>query len=191
VPTISGQLDSSLLAEVYAKDPHLAQVLDTIISGVNTLARNTGTSPTGDVAPPKPPDSVSVKVAGEMMHVSIDHGGQVERGIHYFTEVHTSPAFDQPVVQHNGASRTSLPHSLPTYLDDGITKAKYYVRVVAQNPGGPPSPPYIVGGASNPTAFQMSGSTAMTLLPSHGSGTAPNTGQSAGQGLGRFQMRQK
>jgi hypothetical protein len=90
-------------------------------------------------------------------------------------------------VDHHGTSRTPPPIVLPTYLDDGLTKATYYVRSYAQYPGSKPSAWTTVGGSGSPTGFQMGGSTAMTLLQSNGSGTAPNNGQSAGQGLGNFQ----
>lgn len=190
--TLSGQLDGGeFLAELASKDPRQAQMIQYMIDGINRVAKAAGVSATGDVPPPKGPDSVSVKTAGEMLHVSINHSGPVERGIRYFTEIHTTPSFDRPIVEDHGTSRTRTPYSLPTFLDDGMTKAKYYVRVITQNPGGPPSEPFVVGGPSNPTAFEMNGSTSMTLLPSNGSGTAPNNGQSAGQGLGKFQSRGK
>lgn len=184
-----GNLDGGrLLNEVSLKDPRLGQLLQNVIDGVNRLGVNTGASPVGDVQAPKPPDSVSVKVAGEYMHVSISHGGPVERGIRYFTEVSTTPSFGQPIVIDHGSSRTPHPFPLPTKNDSGAT-VTYYVRSYAQNPGGPPSEPTVVGGVGSPTGFTMSGSTQLTLLPSSGSGTAPNNGQSAGQGLGRNQRR--
>lgn len=183
-----GQLDGGrLLAELANKDPRLGQLFQNVIDGVNTLARNNASSPVGEVSAPKAPDSVSVKQAGELMHIAINHSGQVQRNIRYFSEISTKPSFAQPIVVDHGSSRTSHPITLPTYLDDGTTKATYYVRSFAQYPGSAPSEPTVVGGLGSPTAFQMAGSSAMTLLPSNGSGTGPNNGQSAGQGLGKFQ----
>src|SRR5581483_1543605 len=188
--TPAGSLDGGrLLNEVALKDPRLGQLLQNVIDGINRLGLNVGASPVGDVTPPKPPDSVSVKVSGEMMHISINHAGELNRGVRYFSEISTSPSFGQPIVLDHGTSRTSHPIPLPTQ-DDSSSPVTYYVRSYAQNPGGPPSAPTVVGGIGSPTGFTMTGGTKMTLLPSTGSGTAPSTGQSAGQGMGRFQKRQ-
>lgn len=184
----SGQLDlGGLQAEVSAKDPRHAQIHQVLADAINRLATAVGGSATGEITPPRAPDTVAVKTAGEFMHIAINHSGQLQRNIRYFSEIATSPSFAQPIVVDHGSSRTSHPIPLPTFLDDGITRAKYYVRSFAQYPGSPPSPPTVVGGIGAPTEFQMSGSTALTLLPSNGSGTGPNNGQSAGQGLGKFQ----
>ena len=184
----SGQLDGGgNQAEVASRDPRHAQVHQDIIDSINRLAASVGASPTGEIPAPKAPDTVSVKTAGELMHISINHSGQLQRNVRYFSEISDSPSFAQPIVVDHGTSRTSHPIPLPTYADDGVTKATYYVRSYAQYPGSPPSPPTIVGGQGSPTAFQMAGSSAMTMLPSQGSGTGPNNGQSAGQGLGKFQ----
>ena len=186
--TQAGQLDGGrLLAELAIKDPRHGQLIQNIIDGVNQGFKNAGVSAIGDNSPPKSPDTVSVKVAGEMLHVSINHSGPLQRNVRYFSEISNNPNFSQPLVIDHGTSRTSHPIPLPTFADDGTTRHQYYVRSYAQNPGGPPSAPTVVGGLGSPTAFQMAGSTAMTPLPSQGSGTAPNNGQSAGQGLGRFQ----
>lgn len=187
--TIAGQFDESLIADIKVRDPKLGQVLEGIAGALNTVATNAGVSPVGDIAAPKAPDAVAVKVAGEMMHVSISHSGPLQRGVRYFTEIATEPSFAQPIVIDHGTSRTPHPFPLPTYIDAGGTKINYYVRSYAQNPGGPPSPPTVVGGKGNPTKFNMGGTTQLTPLASTGSGTAPNTGQSAGQGLGTFQRR--
>lgn len=188
--TVAGQLDGGrLLQEVALKDPRLGQLFQNIIDGANQLARNAGVSPVGDIDAPKAPDSVAVKVAGELMHISISHSGPVNRGVRYFSEISATPSFGQPIVVDHGTSRTSHPIPLPTN-NDSMAPVTYYVRSYAQNPGGPPSTPTVVGGVGSPTGFTMGGATAMTLLPSTGSGTAPNSGQSAGQGLGRFQKRQ-
>lgn len=187
--TQGGQLDGGrLLSELSIKDPRMGQLLQNVIDGVNRVAKNSGVSAVGDVSAPKAPDSVSVNTAGEMMHISINHSGALQRGVRYFSEVSTTPSFNQPLVIDHGTSRTSHPITLPTNDASGNTQS-YYVRSYAQDPGGPPSSPYTVGGVGSPTAHTMSGSTSMTLLSSHGSGTAPNHGQSAAQGLGKFQSR--
>lgn len=177
-----------LLQEVMLQDPRLGQLFQNVIDGVNRLGVNAGASPVGDIQAPKPPDAVSVKVSGELMHISISHSGPLQRGIRYFSEISTTPAFGQPIVVDHGTSRTSHPVPLPTKDDTGAA-VTYYVRSYAQHPGGPPSEPTVAGGIGSPTGFTMGGTTHLTLLPSTGSGTGPNTGQSAGQGLGKFQRR--
>lgn len=185
----SGQFEGGrLLTELSNQNPRLGQLLQNVIDGINTLAKNTASSAVGDMAAPKAPDSVAVTTGGEYMHVSISHSGQLQRNIRYFTEVSTTPNFSQPIVIDHGSSRTSHPFPLPTKTAAGATQS-YYVRSYAQYPGSGPSEKTVVGGVGSPTAFTMGGSTGMNLLPSTGSGTAPNTGQSAGQGLGKTQTR--
>jgi hypothetical protein len=185
-----GSLDGGrLLVELANKDPRQAQLIQNIIDGINTVAKNTATSPVGAIEPPKAPDSISVAVAGEYMHVSHSLTGPINRGIQHLTELSTTPSFAEgsTIVIDHGCSRTSHPFPLPTKDGNGKTH-NYYVRGYCQYPGSAPSKKYTVGGASSPTVFQMGGDTQMTLLQSHGSGTGPNTGKS-GEGLGTFQKR--
>ncbi len=184
--TQAGQLDiGQFIGEIRSKDPHLATTLQTITDGINQVSKNAAVGAVGDIAAPKPPDAVTVKTSGEMMHVQISHTGPVQRNIQYFTEISSNASLaGAPIVVAHGSSRTPSPIILPTYQDGGTTKHTYTVRSYAQYPGSPPSAYVYAQGT-----FQMNGSTVMTLLPSTGSGTAPNTGQSAGQGLGKFQTR--
>jgi hypothetical protein len=185
-----GDLDGGReLAMVEQKDPLLGKLARTIIKGINTLAKNTATSATGEIAAPKPPDSVSVKVSGEMAHFSISHGGQLQRNVRYFTEI--SPFGDpsaQPIVVDHGTSRTSHPITLPTMDDDGNITT-YAAHSYAQYLSSQPSSPTPARTSTGETTFTMAGTTRMTLLPSTGSGTAANTGQQAGSGLGKVQQR--
>jgi hypothetical protein len=178
----------SFLNEIFQSDPRLGTLLQRMISGINNVAKNSGVAPVGQVAAPTPPDSVNVSAAGELMHVSITHNAPVNRGINYFTEVSTNPAFSQPMVIHHGTSRTPTPFSLPTKDGTGANHS-FYVRSYAQYPGSEPSAPVVYGGSSSPTAVTMGGSTQLTLLASTGSGTAPANGQSAGQGFGKQPTR--
>lgn len=180
------------LSQVEQRDPLLGSLLRRFMNGVNTLSTNSGISATGSVAAPKSPDSVSTAVAGEMLHVSVSHGGQLQRGVQYFTEIsQNDPTFSAPIVYHHGASRTPPPIPLPTKSSaSGNPTHNYYVRSYAQYPGSQPSAPTVFGGnASAPVAIQMAGATVGDLLPSAGSGTASNTGQQAGSGLGKVQKR--
>lgn len=184
------------LAEITNRDGRMGSLLQKMIDGVNRLAINTASSATGEVSAPSAPNTVGVKIAGEMAHISISHSDpNLQRGVRYFTEVSTSPSFSQAqgsaIVVDHGSSRTSHPIILPTFGDagEGGGKTNYYFRSYAQYASSQPSEPYTVGGAGSPTAFQMGGSTAMTLLKGTGSGTGPNNGFSMGQGLGKTVYR--
>jgi hypothetical protein len=176
------------LADLLNKDVRHGMLLQRIIKAVNATAKAAGVAPVGQVSAPTAPDGVSAVAAGEMLHVSVTHNAPVDRGIHYFTEVSTTPAFNQPIVLHHGTSRTPPPFPLPTKDNSGATH-NFYVRSYSQLPGGPPSAPVVFGGSSNPTPITMGGSTQLSLLPSTGSGTAPANGQSAGQGFGKQSTR--
>jgi hypothetical protein len=185
----NAQLDGGrFLADINQRDSKMGALFQRIITAINTLSSNVAASPVGQAAAPPPPDSISVKAAGEMVHVSITHNVPIQRGIQYFTEVSNSPSFSQPIVIDHGASRTSHPFPLPTQ-DDGGASHTWYFRSYAQYHGSPPSEKTVYGGASNPVAVTLSGSTRLTLLPSAGSGTASPTGFQGGQGLGTFTTR--
>jgi hypothetical protein len=159
-------------------------LLQSLITAVNNTAQASGVAPLGQASPPTPPDSINVSAAGEMAHVSVTHNAPLNRGIEYVTEVSTTPSFSpaQTYPYHHGTSRTPPPIPLPTKTGSGSTQ-NYYFRTVAQYRGSAPSAPVVFGGASNPTPVTMGGSTALSLLPSNGSGTG-NSNQS-GQGLGK------
>lgn len=176
------------LAEVTSKNGRLGSLLQRVIDGVNGLAKNVAADPVGQTSPPNPPNAVAVKSSGEMVHIAINHTGELSRGVKYFSEISTNPSFSQPLIVDHGASRTSHPITLPTHDDDGNLHS-YYIRSFAQYPGSAPSAPTTYGGANSPTPVNLSGTTRMTPLPSTGSGTGPNSGQSSGQGSGKFPKR--
>ncbi len=181
------------ITEVSQQNGRLGSLLQRMIDGINWVGTATGTGATGQIPPPKSPDSVSVTTGGEMMHISITHNGNLQRGIKYFSEISTNPQFGQlspVIIVDHGASRTSHPITLPTNDSNGNTQ-KYYVRSYAQYPGSEPSPATVVGGLGSPTAFTMSGSTHMTLQSCNGSGTGPSNGSSLGQGNGKNVFRGK
>ena len=188
---IGGDIDGGReLAELEMKNPSVGRLFKRLIGGINTTAKNANVSPTGEVQPPPPLAGVNVSVSssGELMHVTLNHPGQVQRNARYFVEVHTDPAFGTPVVIHDaGASRTLPPIHLPTQNETGDNHS-YYVRAYSQNPAGQPSNIVVAGGASSPTAFTMNGTSKMNFSPPQGSGTGPNSGQ-GGQGLGKTVQR--
>lgn len=175
------------LVKLMQANPSLGSLLQRIISGVNTVADNTQTSAVGRLPAPPQISGVNAKISGEMLHLQINDGGTVKQGIHYFSEVSTNPNFSNPIVVHHGTSRCAAPVPLPTYDDSG-NKQTYYVRSYSQYLGSDPSKP-VVYGVNAPTGFNMQGQTPLTLLNSSGSGTASNSGEQGGWGLGKVQSR--
>lgn len=172
------------LSQIAQRDPMLATVLQNIIDTSNKTAQQS----IGNTNPPTAPDSVNVKMTGEMAHVSITHNASINRGIQYLTEVSNSSSFSSPIVVDHGSSRTSHPFPLPT-MDDQGNQQTYYFRSLAQYPGSGPSEKTVYGNASGPIGLKPTGTTKMTLLPSGGSGTASPDGGQGGQGLGVFPTR--
>lgn len=170
------------------ENPMLGAIFQRVIDGINHVASSAAVSANGQLAAPPAPDSVSVKAAGEMVHVAITHNAPVVRGVRYFTEAATSPSFSQPIVIDHGASRTSHPFPLPSKNDSGHVQT-WYFRSYAQYPGSPPSGKTVYGGASSPVGIQLGGYTSMTTLPSRGSGTASPSGEQGGQGMGTVPKR--
>lgn len=188
--SVGGQVDGGReLSMVEQKDPMLGALLRRVLNGVNTLSTNAGISATGSVAPPKAPDSVTAASTGEMLHMTVSHGGELNRGVNYISYVsQNDPSFSAPMVYHHGGSRTPPPIPVPALDPDG-NQNSYYVKTIAQYPGSPPSDPTFHGSSSAPIAIQPTGTTRGNLLPSHGAGTASNTGQQSNFGLGKFQKR--
>ena len=177
------------ITELALKDTHTAQFFQKFINYVNGLATAVAATGSGEVTPPPPIASMSVKVAGEMVHVQHDHPGAIQRGVQYFTEVGVNDAgFNQPIVVDHGASRTSHPFPLPANDDQG-TPINYYFRSYAQYHGSKRSEYAYHGSAHAPTAVTLSGSTNLTPLASTGSGTGSNNGLQGGVGLGNTLFR--
>ena len=183
-----GQLDGGrFLTRLYHEDSEQAAFMQRIIDAVNNLGKSVAASSAGEIDAPPPVDSIAVKTAGEMLHVTLTHNPPIQRGIRYFTEIDTNPSFTQPHVYDMGTSRGTV-LTLPTKTDGGST-VNYYVRAYPQYSGSKPAPPTVYGGMENPTAITMGGSTSLTLLTSTGSGTAQSNGQQGGYGLGKQQVR--
>ncbi len=180
---------NDLLTQIENDNPKLGQYLrQYLIPAVQTTASNAAVSPHGNIAAPQQIQGVSVKIAGEMMHVAISDSAPLQKGVNYFTEVSANdPSFRQPLVINHGPSRTSHPFPLPTQ-DDGGTNISWYVRSYHQYAGSAPSAPVVYGGTS-PTPITMAGTTKLTLLPSTGSGTASGNGTQAGSGFGKSLVR--
>lgn len=165
----------------------LSNALQRIQDGVNTLGSQLAADPVGLASTPPPLEAVNIKTSGEQVHVTLTHNVPVAKNIHYFVEyTQNDPNFLAPHVEHLGTSRGRV-LNLPTKLDDSST-ASYYFRAYPQLPGSKPAASVNYGGIA-PTAVTLSGSTALTLQPSTGSGTAAANGQQGGWGFGKTNTR--
>jgi hypothetical protein len=175
------------------KDTYLGKILRRIIEAVNTTAKNASVSSVGLF--PTPPKVDTINVAGtfssdnntitttsEHLHWTLTHNQQVHKGVQYFSEIDTDPNFTQPHVIAHNTSRSGFLH-LPA-LDDSGAVQPYYLRSYAQTQGSDPSEPTVLGGKSKPIQILLTGTSKMSLLSSKGSGTAQQTGQQGGKGLG-------
>jgi hypothetical protein len=165
----------------------LGNGLQRMQDAINNLGQQLAAEPIGSAQAPPVLESVNVKTAGEIVHVTLTHNVPINKNIHYFVEfTQNDPNFLVPLVEHLGTSRQrSL--NLPT-RDDGGDMVNYYFRGLCQYPGSQPSPPINYGGIS-PSAVTLSGSTELTLLPSPGSGTGASNGQQGGWGFGKTNTR--
>lgn len=158
-----------------------------VLPAIQTTASNAAVSPTSKIAPPAPPESISVNTSGEMMQIVVNHTAPIQKGIQYVTHIATNPQFQDPIIYDHGASRSPAHIVLPTKSLDGTVTHNYYIATVAQYQGSAPSAPTYYGG-STPKAVTLSGTTQMDILPGTGSGTAENGGQTL-VGLGKSQVR--
>lgn len=169
---------------------YMVNALRKVMSGINNLGSNIAVDPTGaNVSAPNPIQNLTVKASSGSYHAVISDANPIQRGLNYFVEYDTDPSFSQPHVQHLGASRTMAPIQLPAKDDDGNDTA-WHFRAYSQYRGGDPGTPVNFGG-KKPTPVSGGGTLQMSLIPSTGSGTAQNSGQQGGSGLGRFQQRPK
>lgn len=180
------------------RDAYAGTLFGRVIQAVNTLAKNAGVAAVGKVSPPPPVDNLTVSGSApsngiisvpqsEILHWTIQHNQAVNKGIHYFSEVDTSPDFTNPHVIHHGTSRSGF-LSLPTNNAAGAMQT-YYLRSYAQYPGSDPTKPTVLGGISGAIGIQMGGTSRTTLLPSTGSGTAAANGSQGGHGFGTVLTR--
>lgn len=181
------------LGNIAQKDAYAGTLFSRIIEAVNTLARNAGVAAVGKIPPPHPVNSIAISgptpVNGvvsipnsEILHWTIDHTQEVNKGVHYFSEIDTSKDFTAPHVIHHGTSRSGF-LSLPTNNSTNV-KQTYYLRSYAQYPGSDATKPFVFGGVNGAVGIQMGGTSQTSLLPSTGSGTAASNGSQGGKGFG-------
>ena len=161
------------LAQIKGESPYTYEALTQIVNAVNSLGRATGVDPSGTIAPPAPIGSLNVTAADGIFDLAITDNSSVHRGIFYFVESDTTPAFSQPCVHFLGSSRN---------LRLALGNQTLYWRAYSQYLGSDPSEPVTFG---TPATAVAGGGTATgpALQPSTGSGTA--SGSEGGSGFGK------
>jgi hypothetical protein len=160
------------LAQIKSDSPYVYEALTQIVNGVNAVGRATGVDPSGTLDPPAPIGSLSVTAADGIFDLAITDNSSVHRGIFYFAESDTTPAFNHPYVHFMGSSRN---------LRIALGNQTLYWRAYSQYLGSEPSAPITFG---TPATAVSGGGTATgpALQNSAGSGTA--SGSEGGSGFG-------
>ena len=162
------------LAQIKGRDPYLYESLTQVVSAVNSLGRATGVDPVGSIAAPAQIGGVNVVAADGIFDLAITDNSAVNRGVFYFAESDTTPAFAAPHVYFLGSSRN---------LRVSLGNQTLYWRAYSQYMGSTPSAPVAFG--SPPTAVVGGGAAGPVPQASSGSGTA--TAQQGGSGFGTAQ----
>ncbi len=162
------------LAQIKGESPYVYEALTQLVNAMNSLGRATGVDPAGSIASPARIGSVSVKGADGIFDLAITDNSAVHRGIFYFAESDTTPAFGAPRVYFLGSSRN---------LRVALGNQTLYWRAYSQYLGSDPSAPVTFG---TPPAAVSGGGTAAgpQWQASQGSGTA--AGSAGGSGFGRL-----
>ena len=134
------------LAQIKARDPYLYESLKQVVGAVNSIGRATGVDPSGSIAAPAQIGSVSVTAADGIFDIAITDNSPVRRGVFYFVESDTAPAFTSPHVYFLGSSRN---------LRVSLGNQTLYWRGYSQYMGSVPSTPVPFG--SPPTAVTGGG----------------------------------
>src|ERR1035437_9565074 len=176
------------LSKLTQKDFDNGSLLKRIIDAVNSVARHASVAAVGKVDPPPPVNSIQVSgiqagntitCPSEILHLTLTHNGELNKGVQYLHEISTDPNFLSPNthVIDAGCSRSLFTH-LPAKDALGNPQV-YYHRAYPQYHGSDAQKPTVLGGLAAPTKIVMTGTSATSLLPSSGSGTGTR-----GQGLG-------
>ena len=161
------------LAQIKSDSPYVYEALTQLVNGINALGRATGVDPSGTIDSPAPIGGLSVKAADGIFDLAITDNSAVHRGIFYFAESDTTPAFSRPYVHFMGSSRN---------LRVAMGNQTLYWRAYSQYVGSLPSAPITFG--APPIAVAGGGATGPAPLPSSGSGVLPNGHVRGGNGFG-------
>jgi len=160
------------LADIKGRDARLYEALRRIVDAVNGLHRAVGVDTSGMVQAPPVIGAISVKAADGIFDIAITDTSPdpAQRGIWYFAEYDTSPAFPAPKVVFLGPSRN---------LRIALGNRTFYWRAYSQYFNSAASQPVAFG--SPPADVVGGGAAGPTPQPSQGSGTG---GTSGGSGFG-------
>ena len=161
------------LAHIKSESPYTYEALTQLVNGVNAVGLATGIDPSGSIDTPAPIGSLKVLAADGIFDLAITDNSAVRRGIFYFAESDTTPAFNRPYVHFLGSSRN---------LRVAMGNLTLYWRAYSQYLGSDPSAPVTFGTPATPVSGGGT-STGPTLQASQGSGTA--AGGEGGSGFGR------
>ncbi len=136
----------------------LSEMIVEMQQGINNVAQQTNSNPTGQPTPPPPINALNVAANNGHFQVAINHeGAEFYRGVNYFVEHSDSPQFTNPHIVPLGTSRNAN-------LFLGNTQR--YFRAYAAYPGSPPGAlayhggaqptPVLGGGAIPGPRFQLS-----------------------------------
>src|SRR5579863_1370235 len=165
------------LAQIKGGSPYVYEALTQLVYAVNAVGRATGVDPSGSIAAPSPIGSLNVTAADGIFDLAITDNSTLNRGIFYFAESDTTPAFSQPYVHFLGSSRN---------LRVALGNQTLYWRAYSQYLGSETSEPVTFG--SPPTAVTGGGTAAgPALQPSSGSGSG--SGQVAQSSNGPVVLR--
>jgi len=152
--------------------PRVGEAMDDLLRGSNNVAAQLSTDPNGaDIVPANVGQVQAQHLGAGQIDIAITDNSSISRAINYFAEYSQDPNFTNPYTLPMGPSRNN--HTL--ILPNGT----WYVRGFSQYPaGGSPSSP-----VNAPRPIVVSGSSAVPLFPSQGSGTGlPSTGGGSGAG---------
>jgi len=160
------------LARIKGESPYVYEALTQLVNGVNAVGRATGVDPSGSIEAPSPIGSLNVTAADGIFDLAITDNSQLNRGIFYFAESDTTPAFDQPYVHFMGSSRN---------LRISLGNQTLYWRAYSQYLGSETSTPVTFGSPATPVTGGGAAA-GPPLQSSSGSGTA--SGSEGGSGFG-------
>jgi hypothetical protein len=164
------------------QDARLGETLKQIQAAINQLGGKAGIDPVGVYPAPVAPAQMTVTASNGWFNVTILDPNPV-RGVQYFVEWDTDPAFPQAYPHSLGPGRT---------LYQSLGNQTLYWRCYSQYPGSNPSPFTVFG--NPPTAVVGGGATTGPApQPSQGTGSGQSAGKDpfpvTGVGFGRFQFK--
>lgn len=172
------------IAQGFATPAMVAETLQTLLQGINTIAQQTASSPQGLQGTPIPPSALTVTAADGYFDITITDNNPANQNLtpEYFLEYSTTVGFSQPSVIHLGPTRQ---------YRIGLGNQTFYWRCYSQfGRASQPSSKTYFGTAQNPTPVVGGGSAAgPTPLPSTGSGTGTTNGYQGGVGYGILPIR--